>query len=87
MGANLDVLRGARPDAARAPRDPGERAVGAGEFASFLTPDLDSAYLGARRAFAPLRWALRGYWAVVRLLLRAPGPPTYGATRWAMAVM
>ena len=47
-----------------------ERTISAGEFASFLTPDLDSAYLGRAAGLAPLRWALRGYWALVRLLLR-----------------
>jgi len=46
------------------------RRITAGEFAAFLTPDLDSPYLGRAGRIAPLRWALRGYWAVVRALLR-----------------
>ncbi len=47
-----------------------QRQISAGEFAAFLTPDLDSAYLGRAGGIAPLRWALRGYWALVRALLR-----------------
>ncbi|MBA2545409.1 MAG: glycosyltransferase family 2 protein [Solirubrobacterales bacterium] len=46
------------------------RRITAGEFAAFLTPDLDSPYLGRTGRIAPLRWALRGYWAVARALLR-----------------
>ena len=75
MGANLDVLRGLGPTLRERRAIQGERAVGAGEFASFLTADLDSAYLGRAAGFAPLRWALRGYWALVRLLLRSPTRP------------
>jgi hypothetical protein len=43
--------------------------VGAAEFASWLTPDLDSLFIaGAARSW-PARAALRFYWRVVRLLL------------------
>jgi GT2 family glycosyltransferase len=50
------------------------RAVPAGVFAAGLTAELSSPYLGRVAAVAPLRWALRAYWSVVRGLLRAPGP-------------
>jgi GT2 family glycosyltransferase len=49
------------------------RAVTPGEFAAALTAELDSPYLGRVARFAPLRWALRGYWSVVRAVLRSGG--------------
>jgi GT2 family glycosyltransferase len=49
------------------------RTVGAGEFAAALTAELSSPYLGRLAALAPLRWALRAYWSVVRALLGATG--------------
>jgi GT2 family glycosyltransferase len=45
------------------------REVRGGEFASALTAELSSPYLGRVGAAAPLRWALRAYWSVVRALL------------------
>ena len=50
------------------------REVGAAEFARWLSADLDSMYLGRAATLAPLRWALRAYWALARrvLALRAP---------------
>ena len=61
----------AAPAAARAARGPGhahdrDRAA----FARWLTPDLDSPYLGRAGRSAPLRWALRAYWRVVLAALR-----------------
>jgi hypothetical protein len=59
------------------------REIGAAEFADGLVAELDSAYLGRAARIAPLRWALRAYWSVVRALLgasssvgagRSPGP-------------
>jgi hypothetical protein len=47
------------------------RTVSAAEFAAWLTPDLDSAYLGRAATFGPLRWALRAYWHLVTAALRA----------------
>ena len=44
------------------------RAISAAEFAAWLTPDLDSPYLGRAGRLRILRWGLRGYW---RLVLRA----------------
>jgi GT2 family glycosyltransferase len=49
------------------------RAVGAAEFAAALTPELSSPYLGRLAGLAPLRWALRAYWSLVRALLGATG--------------
>ena len=46
------------------------RAIPAGEFARWLTPDLDSPYLGRAGRLSPLRWALRAYW---RAALTAAG--------------
>jgi N-acetylglucosaminyl-diphospho-decaprenol L-rhamnosyltransferase len=46
------------------------RTVSAREFASGLTPDLDSQYLGRAGEIAPLRWALRAYWRAALALLR-----------------
>ena len=68
--ANFDVLRALGPTLRERKAIQGERTISSGEFASFLTADLDSAYLGRMAGLAPLRWALRGYWALVRLLLR-----------------
>jgi GT2 family glycosyltransferase len=47
------------------------RAIGAAEFADSLTADLSSPYLGRVGGSAPLRWALRAYWSLVRALLGA----------------
>ena len=51
------------------------RTIGAARFAASLTPDLDSPYLGRAARLAPLRWALRAYWSVVRALLGVAGSP------------
>jgi hypothetical protein len=49
------------------------RTISAAEFARWLTPDLDSAYLGRAATLAPLRRALRAYWRLVTAALRALG--------------
>jgi GT2 family glycosyltransferase len=73
LAANLDVLR-SLPTRLRERRwIQRGRAIRAGEFASVLSADLDSPYLGRAGRIAPLRWALRAYWAAVRLVLRVPG--------------
>ena len=46
------------------------RRISVSEFAAWLTPDLDSPYLGRVVEVAPLRLALRAYWALVRRALR-----------------
>jgi N-acetylglucosaminyl-diphospho-decaprenol L-rhamnosyltransferase len=49
------------------------REIGAGEFAAALTAELSSPYLGPLARAAPVRWALRAYWSVVRRLVGAAG--------------
>jgi GT2 family glycosyltransferase len=46
-----------------------QRAVSAAEFASWLTPDLDSPLISPLARSWPARLALRSYWRLVRLLL------------------
>lgn len=46
------------------------RSVGAAEFASWLTPDLDSDLISPLARSRPARLLLRGYWRLVRALLR-----------------
>ncbi len=72
--ANLDVLRELRPTFRERRAIQSERETSSGELAAFMTPDLDSAYLGRAGRIAPLRWALRAYWSVVCWVLRAPPP-------------
>ncbi len=45
------------------------RTITAAEFASWLTPDLDSQFIPAAARSAPVRLLLRGYWRIVRRLL------------------
>lgn len=47
-----------------------QRTVSAAEFASWLTPDLDSELISPLVRSRPMRLVLRGYWRAVRLLLR-----------------
>lgn len=47
-----------------------QRTVSAAEFASWLTPDLDSELISPLVRSRPVRLALRGYWHLVRALLR-----------------
>jgi GT2 family glycosyltransferase len=47
------------------------RAIGAAQFADSLTADLSSPHLGRAGGSAPMRWALRAYWSLVRALLGA----------------
>ncbi len=49
------------------------RTVTPAEFASWLTPDLDSPFISAAAGSGPARVALRGYWRLVRLPLRWMG--------------
>jgi N-acetylglucosaminyl-diphospho-decaprenol L-rhamnosyltransferase len=49
------------------------RSVSASEFASWLTPDLDSDLISPLVRSRPARLLLRGYWRLVRALLRAAG--------------
>jgi GT2 family glycosyltransferase len=45
------------------------RTIGAAEFASWLTSDLDSPFIPAAARSAPVRLVLRAYWRAVRLVL------------------
>jgi GT2 family glycosyltransferase len=47
------------------------RTVSSAEFASWLTPDLDSPFIPPLARSFPARSVLRAYWAAVRLLLRS----------------
>jgi N-acetylglucosaminyl-diphospho-decaprenol L-rhamnosyltransferase len=47
-----------------------ERRISAADFAAFLSPDLDSAFVPELARSTPVRLALRGYWRVVCALLR-----------------
>ena len=47
-----------------------QRTISAGEFAAWLTPDLDSELISPLARSRPARLLLRGYWRLVRLLLR-----------------
>ncbi|HEX5990709.1 MAG TPA: glycosyltransferase family 2 protein [Solirubrobacterales bacterium] len=47
-----------------------QRAITADEFAAWLTPDLDSALISPLVRSWPARLLLRGYWRLVRALLR-----------------
>jgi hypothetical protein len=49
------------------------RRISAGEFARWLSPELSSPFLGTVARLSPIRLALRGYWAVVKAVLRVPG--------------
>jgi N-acetylglucosaminyl-diphospho-decaprenol L-rhamnosyltransferase len=46
-----------------------ERRLGAADFATTLTPDLDSPFIPAVARSAPARFALRAYWRLIRALL------------------
>ena len=49
------------------------RLVTTAEFASWLTPDLDSPFIPPFARSAPVRLVLRAYWRIVLALLRARG--------------
>jgi hypothetical protein len=46
-----------------------KRAASSGEFAAWLTPDLDSPFIPGVARSGPARFVLRAYWRLVRLLL------------------
>ncbi|HEY5943008.1 MAG TPA: glycosyltransferase family 2 protein [Solirubrobacterales bacterium] len=69
LRANLEFLRWL-PRLLRERRAiQGQRRISAGEFAAWLTPDLDSDLISPLVRSAPARLLLRGYWRLVRLLL------------------
>lgn len=70
--ANLDGLR-RLPWALRTRRAVQQRrSISTAEFAAVLTPELDSPYFGRAGRSRLLRLALRAYWRLVLVLLRAP---------------
>jgi GT2 family glycosyltransferase len=72
LAATLDVIRWL-PRLLRERRQvQATRTVSVAEFASWLTADLDSPFIGAAARSAPMRLALRAYWRAVRLLLGRP---------------
>jgi GT2 family glycosyltransferase len=69
LAANAEALRWLPRLLRERRRIQRERTVGAAEFASWLTPGLDSPFIaGAARSW-PVRIALRAYWRVVRAVL------------------
>lgn len=71
LAANLEFLRWL-PRLLRERRQiQATRKVSAAEFASWLTPDLDSPFISPAARSLPARLVLRGYWRIVRSLLRA----------------
>jgi GT2 family glycosyltransferase len=48
------------------------RTVSTAEFATWLTPDLDSPFIAGTARSRPARLLLRTYWRIVRALLGAP---------------
>ncbi len=72
LAANLEALRELPATLRERRAIQAKRKISAGEFASFLTPRLESPYLGTAGRIPPLRWGLEAYWWVVRRLLRSP---------------
>ncbi len=70
VSANLQLLRWLPGLIGERRRIQASRAISAGDFARTMTPDLDSPYFPAFVRSAPTRLMLRGYWRLVRLLLR-----------------
>jgi GT2 family glycosyltransferase len=70
LAANLEALRWL-PRLLRERRQvQATRTVSAAEFASWLTPDLDSPFISPVARSLPARLLLRSYWRVVSLLLK-----------------
>jgi GT2 family glycosyltransferase len=69
LAATLDVIRW-MPRLLRERRQiQATRSVSAAEFAAWLTPDLDSPFIGGIARSAPVRVALRTYWRMVKLMI------------------
>ncbi len=70
LAANLEFLRWL-PRLLRERREvQATRTVTTAEFASWLTPDLDSPFISPLARSAPARLVLRSYWRTTRLLLK-----------------
>lgn len=69
LAANLEALRWL-PRLLRERREvQATRTVSAAEFASWLTPDLDSPFISPLARSGPARLLLRAYWRLVRLFI------------------
>jgi len=76
LAANLEFLRWL-PRLLRERRQiQATRTVSAAEFASWLTPDLDSPFISGIASSPPARLALRSYWKATCLLLGLLGRPS-----------
>jgi GT2 family glycosyltransferase len=69
LRANLQVLRWLPRLLSERREIQAQRTVSAREFASWLTPDLDSPFISPAARSSPVRLFLRTYWQAVRLLL------------------
>ncbi|MBS1878752.1 MAG: glycosyltransferase family 2 protein, partial [Actinobacteria bacterium] len=70
LAANAEALRWLPRLLRERRRIQSQRTVGAAEFASWLTADLDSPFIEGPARTWPVRAALRAYWRLVRFLLR-----------------
>jgi GT2 family glycosyltransferase len=57
------------------------RVVEPAEFAAWLTPDLDSPFFHGVVRWAPIRWSLRAYWAMVLRVLGGSNPGAHHPER------
>jgi GT2 family glycosyltransferase len=69
LRANLEVLGWLPRLLVERRRIQRARAVSSAEFASWLTPDLESPFIAPAARSLPARLLLRGYWRLVRVLL------------------
>jgi GT2 family glycosyltransferase len=67
LAAAGETVRQLRPLLRERRRIQAGRTVSTAAFAAWLTPDLDSPYLGRAARSGLLRAALRGYWRLIRL--------------------
>jgi len=72
LAANWEALRWLPRLLRERRRIQATRTVTAAEFATWLTPDLDSPFISPVARSLPARILLRGYWRAVRLLLGRP---------------
>jgi GT2 family glycosyltransferase len=72
LAANLDAIRWLPRLLRERRRVQATRAVGAAQFASWLTADLDSPFIPRAARSLPARLLLRSYWRLVQLLLKGP---------------
>jgi GT2 family glycosyltransferase len=76
LAATGETLRAAPRLVRERRRIQGTRTISSAEFAAWLTPDLDSPFLGRAGRLRPLRLLLRAYWRLAVASVRAGRPPT-----------